>query len=67
MKPHWAISHVIAAVACLMGVIIYFSPPPDGMSSGAMRAASVIVVAIGLWATAVVPEYLTSIIFFSLQ
>jgi len=64
MKPHWRISHVIAAVACLMGVIIYFSPPPDGMSSEAMGAASVIVVAIGLWATAVVPEYLTSIEFF---
>ncbi|MCH7914509.1 MAG: anion permease [Deltaproteobacteria bacterium] len=64
MKPHWGISHVIAAVACLTGVIIYFSPPPDGMSSEAMGAASVIVVVIGLWATAVVPEYLTSIVFF---
>lgn len=64
MNPPWGISRLVAALACLAGVIIYFSPPPDNMSSEAMGAASVIVVAIGLWATAVVPEYLTSIIFF---
>lgn len=59
-------SHTIAALVCLVGVSLFFVPAPDGLPPGVMRAAGVIIVAIGLWATAVIPEYFTSIIFFFL-
>jgi di/tricarboxylate transporter len=66
MKSSWKFAHAVAALACLTGVVIYLAPTPPGIPTGTMRAAGVIVVAIGLWATAVVPEYFTSIIFFFL-
>jgi anion transporter len=66
MKPPWGFRHTVAALACVAGVVFYFIPVPHGMPPEVMKAASVIVVTIGLWATAVVPEYFTSIIFFFL-
>ena len=45
---------------------MFFIPAPEDLPPGVMRAAGVIVVVIGLWATAVIPEYFTSIIFFFL-
>ncbi|MEE8305603.1 MAG: SLC13 family permease, partial [Candidatus Tectomicrobia bacterium] len=66
MKSSWSVAHVVAAIACVAGTIIYLIPAPHGMPPGVMRATGVIVVTIGLWATAVVPEYFTSILFFFL-
>ncbi len=65
-KLSLGLSHFVAAFACLAGVVLYFVPAPEGMPSEVMRAAGVIIMVIGLWATAVVPDYFTSIIFFFL-
>ncbi len=61
-----SLAHTIAAFVCLVGALLYFVPAPDGLPPGVMRTAGVIVAVIGLWATAVIPEYFTSIIFFFL-
>ena len=41
-------------------------PAPEGADAGVMKAAGVVVFALGLWATAVLPEFFTAIIFFLL-
>ena len=58
--------HLVAAATTVVGLIVFLMPAPDGVSAGVMRTAGVIVFIVGLWATAVLPEYLTSIIFFTL-
>jgi len=41
-------------------------PPPDGIPQSAMTGAGLCLLAVGLYATAVIPEYLTALVFFSL-
>ncbi len=53
----------MAGLAALTAVGLLFAPPPDGIEPGMMRVAAVIVFTIGLWATGVLPEYVTSVIF----
>jgi anion transporter len=50
----------------LAAAAIYFVPPPAGTGAGAMRAAAVIVLTIGLWALGRVPEHVTALLFFLL-
>jgi len=57
---------ILASVVCLIGVGLFFAPQPAGLPPGITSTAAVIVICIGLWATAIVPEYFTSIIFFFL-
>lgn len=60
------LARTLASVACIAALAILVAPTPDGMTPQAMRAAAVVTLAIGLWATAVVPEFYTAIIFFFL-
>jgi di/tricarboxylate transporter len=60
------VPRVIAGLVCLIGAAVYLSPAPEGANPGVMKAAGVVVFAIGLWATAAVPEFFTSIVFFLL-
>lgn len=48
---------VVAAIA------LFFMPPPVGAAVNTMRAAAVLLLAIGLWAVGTLPEYLTGFIF----
>lgn len=57
---------MFASLACIAGVVLFFLPPPEGSPAGLMRAAGVVVLAIGLWASAAVPEYYTTLVFFFL-
>lgn len=59
-------SHIVALLGALAGIAIAFSPPPAGASVATMHIAGVVTIAIAFWATAVVPEYFTSIVFFFL-
>ena len=59
-------SRVFAVIACIAAVTLFFSPVPEGAPPHLMRAAGVVVLTIGLWATATVPEYFTTLIFFFL-
>ena len=62
LTPH----RLAASAACVAGVALAVTPTPDGLPAGILPAAAVVVLCVGLWATAVVPEYLTSVIFFFL-
>ena len=56
----------ITVFVCLLGATVYFMPAPEGADTGVMKAAGVVIFALGLWATAVLPEFFTAIIFFLL-
>ena len=47
----------------LLSVIIFFLPPPVGIDTQVMKGAAVIILAIGLWSTAVLPASFGSLIF----
>ena len=49
MRPRIVVSALVAAA----GVAIWFLPDPAGGPAGVWHACAVVVVAIGLWATAV--------------
>lgn len=66
MRGRWRVSQYSAMSIAVVAVIVFFLPPPDGAPASVMRAAGVVVLTVGLWATAAFPEYLTSIIFFLL-
>ncbi len=55
---------VVAAMA-IIAIGVALAPAPEGTDSRMMLAAGLGVFAVGLWATAVIPEALTAIIFFA--
>ncbi len=53
-------------MAALAGIGLVLIPAPQGVPSEVLRSAGVIVLVVGLWATGVVPEYFTAVLFFFL-
>jgi len=47
-------------------VWVFFLPPPTGLPVTVMHAAALLILTMGLWATGVLPESLTALIFFAL-
>jgi di/tricarboxylate transporter len=60
------LAHAVAAIVCIAGVVLCFLPPPAGAAPEVMRVAGVVAIAVGLWLTAALPEFFTSLIFFFL-
>ena len=58
------VPHLIGALAVLASAVLLLMPVPEGVPAGLLRGAGAVVLGLGLWVSAVVPEYLTSIIFF---
>jgi anion transporter len=57
-------SKKIIGILILVGVtVIYFLPPTDALSREAMRASALVLFAIGFWATGVLAEHLTALLF----
>jgi len=56
----------LTALVVCAATIIFFMPGPAGVSANTMHAASLVALAVGLWAVGSVPEYITSLIFFLL-
>lgn len=59
----------LAFLAVAAGIVVFFLPSPPGSpeaAPGVWRAAGVLIVALGLWATQALPEYFATIIFFLL-
>jgi anion transporter len=52
-----------AGLVLISAVILYFVPPPGGMSREIIRCSALLLFAIGFWATGIIPEYLTALIF----
>jgi len=58
------ISHAVASAAILIALALLLIPAPEGVDPSVLRAGGVVALAIGLWSTGVVPEYMTAILFF---
>ena len=56
----------VTIIGLLVGIFLWCQTPPLGASSDTMQIAAVVVVAVSLWASGIVPEYFTAIIFFFL-
>lgn len=59
MKPSAILAWIVVAIAAG----IYFMPPPAGFDTTKMHAAAVVILAVGLWAVNVFPEYITGLVF----
>ena len=57
---------LLALLVSIVSVVIFFLPPPAGATPLVMHAAALMLFTVGLWATGVVPEYVTSLLFFLL-
>lgn len=57
-----ALSAAVVATAAL----VYWLPPPHGVSPQAMHAAALMLFTVGLWAVAVLPEHIVGLLFFAL-
>lgn len=57
-------SPLIASLLAVAAVILWFTPPPAGASPVMMHAAALVVLAIGCWATMLIPEHLAALGFF---
>lgn len=60
------VNHLIAAAITAVAAVIFFLPPPAGASVHSMHAAALLLLAIGLWATAALPEHITALLFLAL-
>jgi di/tricarboxylate transporter len=61
--PTRRISRAIALLSCIAGIALQFIPAPEGVGPDLLPVAGVVIFAVGLWATAIVPEYYTAIVF----
>lgn len=57
----WLGTSIVVAAAA-----IFFTPPPDGVSVNVMHTGGLLLLVMGLWATGVLPEALTALLFFAL-
>ena len=56
-------SSIIFGLFTFMALVLLLMPPPQGIEPIMMKAGAVIILAIGMWATAIVPSYFGSLIF----
>lgn len=59
-------STLLTAVMLVTATVIFFTPPPAGVSSNVMHTGALLVLVMGLWAVGSLPEYVTALIFLSL-
>lgn len=55
---------VVAGLAVAAALVMFFLPAPEGTDPRIMRGAALAVFSIGLYATAVIPEFVTALAFF---
>lgn len=56
-------ARLLATAACVAGAALALAPAPAGLPASVLPTAGVMVLCVGLWGTAVIPEYLTAVIF----
>ncbi|MFN7086121.1 MAG: SLC13 family permease [Burkholderiales bacterium] len=57
---------LLAAIIVMAAATLFFLPPPAGFTVAMMRAAGLVVLALGLWAFHLLPEHITGLIFMTL-
>ncbi|MHA1538744.1 MAG: SLC13 family permease [Alphaproteobacteria bacterium] len=57
------VRHLICALAAIAAVALAVVEPPAGVTATGMQAAAITLVAIALFATALIPEFFTAIVF----
>lgn len=57
-------SHAIAALSLVAALVVLLLPAATGLEPAAQRAAALTIAAIGLWASAAIPEHVTALAFF---
>jgi len=60
------IPRTIATAACIAGLALIILPAPEGVRPDMQTIAGIVVLSVGLWSTAVLPEYYTGVIFMAL-
>ncbi|MDA0998218.1 MAG: SLC13 family permease [Proteobacteria bacterium] len=64
--PVWTTSRLVAVMTTLAAAALFVIPAPEGVPAAAFRGFGISLFAVGLYATAAVPEFLTAIAFFTL-
>ena len=59
-------SHLLALVTTIAAVFLFLTPPPAGVPQSAFTGAALGLLAVGLYATVAIPEFLTALVFFTL-
>lgn len=59
----FSFQRTVVYVGCATGFALAIAPAPSGLPAGTLPTAGVVILCISLWATAVVPEYFTALIF----
>jgi anion transporter len=59
-------STLLTATVVAASVVLYFTPPPAGVSASTMHAAALVVFTVGLWAAGTLPEHIVGLLFFML-
>ncbi|MFN4284178.1 MAG: SLC13 family permease [Alphaproteobacteria bacterium] len=54
---------LLTGLCCLVAAALVLMPTPAGVDSGMMRAAALVLVALALFATGVLPEYISALVF----
>jgi anion transporter len=57
---------IAVVTALVISIVIMLLPTPAGMDTRTWHAAALVILVITLWATAAIPEHLTSLVFFLL-
>ena len=57
-------SRLLSCAIILLAIILYFIPISNPENEKIVRAGALVVFTLGFWATAVLPEYMTALIFF---
>ncbi|MDP1674084.1 MAG: SLC13 family permease [Burkholderiales bacterium] len=57
---------LLALVIVAVAAAIFFAPPPAGVSVNVMHTGGLLVLVMGFWATGILPEALTALMFFAL-
>ena len=60
----WLRAPLIAGGLGGLSLVLWFMPTPEGATPEMMRAAALVVIAIGCWATVLLPEHLVALLFF---
>ena len=56
--------HAVAGAAVFAALALLVLPPPETVPESLWRGSAAVVLAVGLWATAVIPDFLTAALFF---